>query len=368
MNKICHIASILVLSLMVSCNHKQIVSSENYMIFDEVVYATQFPINVTLADAEDTGFDIIGINNFQLLDSMLFISSRDRDGFWQFFSMNDKRLKGKILSMGQGPNEFFFPVSDGNVFSFENNTESLYGYIFDNQHGYVYQIDVDASLSEGEIVMSILSKDLPNSVVSCKVIDGHTYLCREIVEGAKRQVRYVLNDGKKLVPEVLEKLNRAMVADISNGLDHNIISSMIQRQGDRFLESMPYLNYVNIYSLDGKLGKTICMDEKLLDINSVQALPDGLRNYVSISERAFERFFGVATYNHTWMEWELGTFRGSQIKLFDWEGQPLAVINLDRFVSAFDIDFKRGELYVLSLREDEFVKYDINELLHQLGV
>ena len=139
MNRICHFASIIVLSLMVSCNHKQIVSSENYMIFDEVEYVTQFPINVTLSDAEDTGFDIIGINNFQLLDSMLFISSRERDGFWQFFSMNDKRLKGKILSMGQGPNEFFFPVSDGNVFSFENNAESLYGYIFDNQQYTLHQ-------------------------------------------------------------------------------------------------------------------------------------------------------------------------------------------------------------------------------------
>ena len=117
--------------------------------------------------------------------------------------------------------------------------------------------------------------------------------------------------------------------------------------------------------MDGKLSKTICIGDELYSISSVQAKTDALRKYVFTSERVFDNFFGVAFYDHTWMEWELGTTNSSQIQLFDWEGKPLAAIKLDRIATAFDIDFKEGYLYVLSARTDEFVKYDIRDLLKQ---
>lgn len=360
-------AGFLILFCIVSCKPTDVSSSEDYMIFDEVKYVEDFPITTTLSDAEDTGFDIIGLNNFHIIDSVLFVSAKEREGFWQFYSMKNKQLMGKMLTTGQGPNEFFFPIYDDNTFSIECNEDKLYAMIFDNQHGCVYKLDIYSTLKGEDLDISVIFKELSNSVFWCKTIDEQTFFCRQLSNGAKRQLRYVQKDGEKEVPEVLEKLNQAMVSDVSNGIDQNIISSMIQKQGNRFLESMPYLNYINIYSLDGKLCKTICIGDELYSISSVQAKADALRKNVFTSERVFDKFFGVAFYDHTWMEWELGTANSSQIQLFNWEGRPLVAINIDRIASAFDIDFKEGYLYVLSARTDEFVKYDISDLLKQLN-
>ncbi len=52
-----------------------------------------------------------------------------------------------------------------------------------------------------------------------------------------------------------------------------------------------------------------------------------------------------------------------KIQLFDWNGNPLAEILLDRQATSFDIDFVNGNLYILDGQTEEFYRYDIGNLL-----
>ena len=51
------------------------------------------------------------------------------------------------------------------------------------------------------------------------------------------------------------------------------------------------------------------------------------------------------------------------IRLFDWEGNPLAEIKLNRFITSFDMDLRNGYLYTMDHQTDEFYQYDIQNIL-----
>ncbi len=354
--------------LLTSCSKESPQPSADYMVLDEVEYVKGFPISISLPDkGEDTGFDIIGIQNLQVIDSLLLICQNSRQGFWKFYSLTDHKLLGKMLSIGQGPNEFRYPVSSGNYYSIEEEKENLFAMILDQYKGGVYRLNITESLESGQVNMEFFPKGFTSSIVYACAIDDEAFLCREIAEDGRHQNLYVMKNGEKSIPDVLEKLNRATVDAENDGFTFNMISALIRRKRNLFVEVPLYLNYINLFSLDGKTSKTLCVEDELMKISSVTDKSEPLRKSTYTAVKAFNDFFGAAFYNHTWMERDLGIKKSSQIQLFDWNGKPLAAINVNRIVTSFDIDFTRGELYLFSSSDDEFVKYDIRDLLKQLN-
>lgn len=45
--------------------------------------------------------------------------------------------------------------------------------------------------------------------------------------------------------------------------------------------------------------------------------------------------------------------------MFDWNGSPLAKLDLNRFITSFDIDVANGTFYTFDTYTDELRKYDI---------
>ncbi len=337
------------------------------MVLDQIEYVNEFPVNLNLPDEGlDTGLDIIGIQNFQVIDSLLLICQSSSQGFWKFYSLNDHKLLGKMLSIGQGPNEFRYPVSSGNYYTMEEENGNLFAMILDQYKGGVYRLNITESLESGQVDIDFLPGDFSSSVFYACAIDNDTYLCRELSEDGTHQNRYVLKNGTKTIPDVLEKLNRATVDAENDGFTFNMISALIKRKKELFVEVPLYLNYINLFSLDGKTAKTLCVEKSLTRISSVTSKSEPFRTSTYTALKAFNDFFGAAFYNHTWMERDLGIKKSSQIQLFDWCGKPLAAINVNKIVTSFDIDFARGELYLFSSSDDEFVKYDISDLLKKL--
>ncbi|MBQ9884002.1 MAG: hypothetical protein IJM43_06060, partial [Bacteroidaceae bacterium] len=91
----------LLLSVCTACNRGTSYPepSQDYMVLDQIEYVNEFPVNLNLPDEGlDTGLDIIGIQNFQVIDSLLLICQSSSQGFWKFYSLNDHKLLGKMLS------------------------------------------------------------------------------------------------------------------------------------------------------------------------------------------------------------------------------------------------------------------------------
>jgi hypothetical protein len=194
------------------------------------------------------------------------------------------------------------------------------------------------------------------------VIDSATFLCREIDGTQTRQTRFLLHNGQRTTVPLLEKLNQAC---IRNRADFNILSTAIKRNwhNNRVVEAPISLNCINIYSPDGSFGKTVCIGNKPDNIGRIQ---DSNRKYTFAHLHLFSEFWGVVYINENFNTYLTERKKHPSILLFDWNGEPLAKLKLNGFITSFDIDFINGYLYTLDLYTDVFCKYDIRDILKKL--
>ena len=84
---------------------------EAHMAFEEVRYIREFPrtYSLTAQDAERVDFGIIGTQDFIVHDSLLILSTTNKNGFLTFLSLPDHRNLGSYLLLGNGPQEFIMP-------------------------------------------------------------------------------------------------------------------------------------------------------------------------------------------------------------------------------------------------------------------
>lgn len=78
MNKFIYISvAIIQILILFGCNQNKI-DFQKYMIFDDVEYVVEFPIEFTLQNWKETGMDIVGVWDFAIQDSIMILSTRKK--------------------------------------------------------------------------------------------------------------------------------------------------------------------------------------------------------------------------------------------------------------------------------------------------
>ena len=350
--------------ILVNCRQEP-KSSSDYMILDEVEYVKKFPQTFSLGNGMMPKIDIIGIQNFVIYDSIMIVSTNDKDGLWSFVSLPDYNLLGSLLTKGNGPFEFIQPPSVGGEMKLLKENNQLMAYIQDFQKGRIFRLNIDKSLKAKELDISVVTDSIPPFLFNLVIIDSTDFFCKEINNDQTQQLRYIVENKKRTTPAVLQKLNQA---SIRKGEDFNILSTSTKMNYENnLIVEMPIgLNYMNLYSLDGSFGKTICIGKELDNIDKIQDKKVGDRIYTYADLRVFPDFWGVVSINEDIKTYQTGRKKLPSILLFDWQGAPLAELKLKHFITSFDIDLKNGDLYTFDAHSDELYKYDIGDILAKL--
>lgn len=338
--------------------------STKYMAFNEVKYIKQFPHSFTLSNEKVIDWDLIGMKRFRIIDSLLITSTVNKEGFWSFYSTQDLSFRGNFLKQGQGPNEFIFAPSL-DVTSFQIENDQLVAYIYDFQTGKFYKMNVSKSFRTQELDMSQTNDTLPAFLFDFAMIDSATFYCKEIANNQTQQLRYTLRHGKKEVPKKFDLLNSAAV---DKDEDFNIISTISVKHPNKdiIVEAPIALNQINLYSCYGDFEKTICVGEQLDNIDKIQNKIRWTRIYTYGDVRTFNSFFGVLFIGEDQKSLQTDRKKLPIIQLFNYEGEPIAEIKSNRFITDFDIDLNNGYLYALDNKTDEFYKYDIHHILDNI--
>ncbi len=342
-----------------SCKHNT--SSDNNMAFDSVNFVEKFPRSITLQNKTEPKIDVIGIRNFAIYDSLLIFSTINDDALWSLVSLNNYSTLGNFLKKGQGPFEFIESPSVGSRATFSKQ-DSLFAYIYDSQKGNLLKMNIDESLRSKETKIYSVSQSLPSFLFNLVLIDSVTFMGKEINPTQTQQIRYLIHGKDKKPIQMLSKLNNAK---IEQGEDINILSTITKRnEKQNILVEMPIgLNHLNLYTLDGKLRKSICIGKQLDNIDDIQEKKRQNRLYTFADLRIFEKYFGVLQINEEEETYQTARRKKPSILLFDWVGNPLAELKLDHHITSFDIDFQKGDLYTFDAHSDEFYKYNIKDFL-----
>lgn len=342
-----------------------VMTPDKYMGLGNVEYISAFPKTYTLSDRIDPGIDLIGINDFCVLDSMIAFSTKGGESLWTFLSLPDYTPLGSFLTRGDGPFEFIEIPRVSFKTKFYREKGQLFAGIYDFQKGRLFKMDVNASIDSHTLQISMLKDSLPPFLFSFIMIDSVRYFCKEVNNDQTRQTRYIIEGNDRTTPSVMQQLNQAQV---NKEEDINIISAITKMNAEntRIVEMPIGLNYMNIYSLDGSFGKTICMGDKPDNIKEIEDKRRWNRIYTYADLRVFKDAWGVVSINEDMRTYQTRRKKLPSILLFNWEGKPLAELKLTHFITSFDIDFVNGELYTFDVHTDEFFKYDISGILKEL--
>jgi hypothetical protein len=362
-----NIAVILIfLTVMSGCSELR-KSPSDYFVFDDVQYISEFPQSFTLdnpIEIDLESMDLLGLQMFRIIDSMLILSVSGPNGVWAFVSLPDLQLSGRFLSIGQGPNEFSWIPELGKA-SFMRENGIWYAYIYDSPTGRLYKMNIDKSIKDNMLSMLKIKELSTSAIFNFCMIDSAAFFCKELQSAETQQIRYILENGQKTIPVHFEKLNQASVP---KGEDFNMLSTIALYDSPRqiIVEAPVYLNYINMYSIDGSFCKTVCIGSELNHIPAILETNRWNRIYTFGGLRLFPQFWGVAYINESNKAFQTKRKTHSTILLFDWDGKPLAELKLNTFITSFDIDVLNGYLYTNNHQTDKFFRYDIQHFLRTL--
>lgn len=356
--------SLIIIHYLFSCSDK-INEDGLYMTFENIERVKEFGITEKIKPISTPNIDLIGLKSFIIKDSLLITYNIGKKGMLTFYLLPSYKKLGNFLDRGDGPNEHGSGpwISDNHSIRKINGSYQLTLYDFNS--GKVLDVDLKKSLLNNETILKNETFQLPPNLFEFSVIDSTTYFVKELGNSDTQQLRFLITNDEFTVPPIFERLNSI---SINPREDFNILStqSKYSPKVKRIIEAPIGLNYINIYSLDGTFSKSLFIGDSPSDINLIQKLDRFERMYIFSDLRIFETFFGVVFINQTEMEYELSGAKGSTILLFDYEGNPLAKLIPETPLTSFDIDLEKGELYGFNLKTDEFLKYNVKNILNKI--
>ncbi|MDR2569286.1 MAG: TolB-like 6-bladed beta-propeller domain-containing protein [Oscillospiraceae bacterium] len=340
--------------------------SPDYMILDKIEYIKGFPKQFDVDHGEQIDLDIIGIGSLSIKDTLLIVSTSNKDGFWAIFSLPEYKPLGKYLTKGNGPNELLSEPRMNEVNYFEFNGE-LFALLYDFYSGKSYDMNITKTLSYGRLIMNSTDYELPSYLFRLTRLNDSLLLCKEPSVSYTQQIRYIQSNGQRRSSENLKKLNLSS-SQKNGGLNVLDTYTKCSRDGNLIVEAAMDLNQINLYSVDDSFGKTICVGAKVDNISTIQNVER--RNKVVTYKHlaTYSDFFGALYINDTQENIYEERSKMNVIQFFSWNGNPLAEIKLERMINSFDIDFLHGCLYTLSYETEEVYKHDISKILQYMSL
>lgn len=338
-----------------SCKNK----ASKLVSMQDLSLVKSFPQEIVPKELACEDFGVMGITSLKILDSLFIVGHSNH---WTIITLNENKKIGSCLSTGQGPNEFH-RIPPCSAAAFISHNDSIIALIADKSKSRIMQFNISKFIKQGlsDVRVAISSEKINNNlwdVIPCNYESALLSVPHGGLDGFDREllIRDSLHDIEVTNPMDKIKVDKGME-------DINLLSRVTRYNdhADRFVEAMLYLNQINIFSRDGKWGKTICVGNKLDDLSEIENESQFERKNGYNTVTAWDFGFGALFNNQTEMGRQTGVVHPSELQIFSWEGSPIARIHIPFSVRAFDIDFNRNQLYVVS-EEDEIRVFDIPDM------
>lgn len=327
----------------------------------EPEFIKEFPFEGQLAAVDSISIDEIGCNSIKFIDSLMIIGHAKT---WSVYSNDGKRKYGDVLSIGQGPNEFY-SIPRCAASAFVTESDSIIAYIPAKELGIINRFNLSRFVNDGEESVSehLKSAFLSNEVWDVIPCDSSASLLSLPIHNFTGFNRSILSDGKLNALPVTASIDSVTVGKEE---DINLLSRVTRynKVADKFVEGMLFLNQINIFNRDGSWGKTVCVGPVIDNLAEVEDQYRFNRKNAYTTMAAWDFGFAGAYSGITEKERQLGLGHPSELFFFDWDGNPVGRVHLKHSVNAFDIDLKNQLLYILT-EEDDFKVYDVSILLKQ---
>jgi len=310
--------------------------------------------------------DEIGVIEANTLDTLLFLTINGGDDFFHIYSTALEPL-GKFGKKGFGPNEFQAPVI---IDQLEKSGNEVFIWINDKFRYTLSRINLTESLKQHTTIITNQIELEPELALSQEVI----FLNDSIVVGNMGveslnpyRLRYFnLNSGSTNLTEDLPSIDDPK--KIKRGDYYTLFYSFIgiHPQKDKIVSALNYFNRLDI--IDAKSGGTL---ERITEgsghseFNAATRVSNGqflnLHNYYFDIDVTEELIFALY-YDQPDSEYG-DKMIPTQIRAFDWDGNPKFLIKVPDYLMNISIDAERKVMYGADYYNEKTYQYNLENIL-----
>ena len=293
-----------------------------------------------------------------VFDTLVFLHKYSSENFFSIYSKNQKLVSAGWLKNGNGPGEFTAPK-----FIRQIGTQRLF--VYDIFKGGLFQLKPDNPDLKIDFVSNLdpvygLTQDMifKNDSV---IVGNLGYLSPEayLVKG------FDFKNQKDLfivpIPDLEEYQNKG-VTDFYT-VFYNFFR--MKPDGSKSVLAFNYFDRMLILDENFKALNDLSGDSGRKSLKIVDGEPVDLVNYYFDVEVTDDYIFALY-YNQP--ESEYGeVMQPTQIRLFDWDGTLLKIIEVPDYLMGISFDEKNQSLYGVDHFQEKIVKYDFSELLKELN-
>lgn len=360
LSKIFYIILIFILS---SCAYKRsssdFIFENEYTVEGAQILSEEFSIN-----------QLFAINNY------LFGYQKTGQYFFKIYNIETLSEIGEICKRGKGPNEFpsFLILNQ-----YETCGIDLCIWVHDLNVGKLTKVNVKESLEKGEtVVLNEIATKSQSSFFNAFVIDSSLVVGRStnsIIDMNRLQLYNPINDSIIRTIPLFPKIDVTRSNDDINFrmVKYNPLyvgSIGLKPDKTKIASAMTSFNRIDIFDVNGDLYKSIVEGPEI---------PEYLKNYLNSdednSESTLQYFYSsIFTSNNfiyaLYIGQMLSEYGGksipTQLRIFDWEGNPLVRININDYLFSFTIDENRGLLFGVDYYNEKLLRYDIKRIIEKL--
>lgn len=295
--------------------------------------------------------DTIGTFQVDFIDTLLISTLYKSSNFARFYNANTLAYLGDLAYRGDAPNEFL-------SFSIMNQHQDSVLWVQDYIRKKMFEIDLLQSVKQISIVLN-------KTIDYQQVIDPlQAFYCNDTLllikefdyEQGVRYIKFNPTSGSKPLAFI------PMYNSILSQRDLNSIMSIadcLKPDCKQVASLTGVLNQIDILSLDGSVPNlSIKMGDGPGTLEEIRQNGDNLYDYYISLPRCNE-YCIIALYCDK-------SKSNKEFHIINWNGEALFKLVTDEDLRDFNIDWKSGKLYGITVEDFVYV-YDINNVLEKLN-
>lgn len=296
-----------------------------------------------------------GLRGVFALDTFIILrKANDNDGLFRVYNSKDLNFLGSFATKGKGPGEFLGPYFMG---QYEKDTSGLKIWVNDVIQEKFSLINVSKSIAS---LNTIVEKSFDIKSESIFYINENQFVGTYPSLDGRSFVYFPITDSIAYKTELFPKSSITEVANNDPQLLYELYFDRcsIHPSQDLFVSAMEQFRRIDIFDSNANLNSSIVGSNQTL--NEIEDLLEGSNmNYyedIAVSEKY------IYALNVNQKNAEVAEIQKPiEIEVFDWIGNPQAIILIDDYILQFDVEGD-SVIYGLNYVSDVIKRYVIGDL------
>jgi hypothetical protein len=334
------------------CKH-----NDKIVLHDDITSFSKFPSENNISFKELYEYNKGNPKHIYLVDSTLIIFNRSRniDSFFYNYSLKNNQLSKGYLKVGRGPNEaigaFCAGVINNNLWAFDLTLQKMF--------------TTNKEIAIANNNPSFNTFKLEKEIYEIAVLDSSRFLINGMSD-SKFKIQEIDNTGKILNQYgEFTHIPQKMPLNVLKEASHSRF--LLRPSGGKFAVSYSHTDILEIYDVRKQYKSIAIQGPSNFNID-FKVNKKGKYNYFEYTNETKKAFLaGSATDRYIYLIYSGANFGakndwncGKYIYVYDWNGNPIKKLNLDRRISGLAVSKDDKTMYSYDADKGFLVEAKIN--------